>query len=261
MRRRFRRGQRIGKYRLADRLGVGGFAEVYRARDTVEGREVALKLPFHAAHGSSLDDLLKEVRLVVKLEHENVLPIQNADLIEGQLCIATPLGRESLASRLTRRISNRRAVDLYNQVLAASAYAHGRRVIHCDINPNNVILFDDDLVKLADFGLARIAAKTRGLTGSGSGTVGYLAPEQALGHPSFRSDVFSLGLLGYRLFAGELPRWPYKWPFPGAARARRKLTRDALQVLRRAIDLQDRRRQRDAVRLERAWLALRDPLR
>jgi len=249
----FRRGQRLGKYKLLERLGSGGFAQVYRARDRIEGRDVALKLPHTGSPFPSVEQLVREVRIVVGLEHPNILPILNADVVDGQLVIACPLGEETLRDRLRRRISNARAAAIYEQVLDAVAYAHGRRVIHCDINPNNIILAEDDHVWLSDFGLARVAARTTGLLGSGSGTVGYISPEQALGHPSFRSDVFSLGLVGYRLFAGELPRWPYRWPFPNAKRVKRKLTPEAITLLRRAVTVEERKRFRDARQMLRAW--------
>lgn len=257
---RFWRGQQLGKYKLIERLGVGGFAVVYRARDSVEGHDVALKLPTTPYGADSRETLLREVRVGLRLDHPNILPIRNADFVGDQLIIAYPLGKESLARRLKRRISNQRAVSIAEQLLAAMAYAHARRVIHCDINPSNVILFADDHVLLADFGLARVAAQSI-IFGSGSGTVGYIAPEQAMGHPSFRSDVFALGLVIYRLFAGELPRWPYRWPLPGADRVRRKLSPEALAWLRRALEVEDRRRYGNAGSMLRAYERLRAVLR
>lgn len=250
----------LGKYKLLEQLGSGGFAVVYRARDTVEGRDVALKLPNTRVDAETRDQLLREVRVAVRLDHPNILPIRNADVIGEQLLIAYPLGKESLYKRLQRRLSNERAVSIAEQILDAIAYAHSRRVIHCDINPSNVILVDADHVMLSDFGLARIAATTQ-ILGSGSGTVGYIAPEQAMGHPSFRSDVFSLGLLLFRIFAGALPRWPYKWPPPGLARMKRKLTPDAIAWLRRAIEVDDRRRYKNAMQMLRHYERLGDPLR
>jgi serine/threonine protein kinase len=96
---------------------------------------------------------------------------------------------------------------------SAIAYAHAHnRVIHCDVKPDNFILFPDNVLKLADFGIAKVAYQT--LRASGSGTVGYVAPEQAMGKPSFRSDVFSLGLILYRMFSGVLPEWPYAGRLP-----------------------------------------------
>lgn len=259
-RQKFRRGQRLGKYKLLKRLGAGGFAVVYKARDTVEARDVALKLPVMSYGGESRDLLLREVRLTIKLEHPNIVPILNADIVGEQLVIATPLGHESLHKRLQRRMSNARAVSIFEQVLEALAYAHSHRVMHCDVNPSNVILYDDDHVGLADFGLARVSAKSQ-LMGSGSGTVGYIAPEQAVGHPSFRSDVFALGLVGYRIFAGQLPRWPYKPPLPGWDRIRRKLTPEAQSFLRRAIEPEYRKRYRDATVMLRAYERIPELLR
>ena len=119
----------------------------------------------------------------------------------------------SLDDRLQKRISLSTAVDYSAQILAAVAYAHEHRIIHCDIKPDNFLIFADGRVRLADFGIARVAQKT--LRGWGEGTVGYIAPEQAMGKPSFRSDVFSTGLVLYRMFSGCLPEWPYRWPPPG----------------------------------------------
>ena len=95
------------------------------------------------------------------------------------------------------------AVKLADQMLEAVAWAHAHRIIHCDVKPDNFILFTDNRIRLADFGIAKVAMKT--IRASGSGTVGYVAPEQAVGKPSFRSDVFSLGLILYRMLSGKLP--------------------------------------------------------
>lgn len=255
-----RRGTRIGKYRLLEPLGSGGFAKVYRARDEIEGRDVALKIPHAHLLEDELEDLLREVRITVRLEHPNILPILNADLVDGCLIIAHPLAKETLASRLQRRLSGTKALAIVEQVLEATAYAHERRVIHCDINPDNVLLFEDGTAKLADFGIARIALKTR-VIGSGSGTVGYVAPEQALGRPSFRSDVFSLGLLIYRLFSGELPRWPYEWPPPGHGKLRRRLTPEMVQLVRKAITVDERKRYPNALRMLQAYERIGEVLR
>ena len=250
----------LGKYKLVEPLGSGGFAVVYRARDTVEGHDVALKLPNTRFDADNRDQLLREVRVAMRLDHPNILPIRNADFVGEQLLIAYPIGVESLYRRLQRRISNQRAVSIVEQLLDGLAYAHSRRVIHCDINPSNVILVDSDHVMLSDFGLARIAATTQ-ILGSGSGTVGYIAPEQAMGHPSFRSDVFSLGLLIYRIFGGALPRWPYRWPLAELPRLKRRLSPEAILWLRRAIEVEERKRYKNAGQMKRAYEKLGGPLR
>jgi serine/threonine-protein kinase len=248
-----KRGQRLGKYRIERRIGSGGFADVYAARDTVEGINVALKVP-HAKHarGRTLDDLLREVRLAARLEHPNILPVKNAEFVGERLVIAYRLGVETLGDRLQRRVSTRRALSWAEQLLEALAYAHANRVIHCDVKPDNLLFIGDDRVCLSDFGIARVAHRTL-RDGSGSGTIGYLAPEQALGKPSFRSDVFSAGLLIYRMLAGELPDWPFEWPLPGLRRLERRVSPGVIEVLRRALHVHARRRYANAGAMLEAW--------
>jgi serine/threonine-protein kinase len=246
--------QKLGKYRIRRRIGVGAFATVYEAYDTIEGIRVALKIP-HLEHldSDSLDLIHREVRLTARLDHENILPLRNAMMVDGLFVIATPLGERTLTDRLHYRLGSKTALSYAEQLLEALAYAHERRIIHCDIKPDNVILFPDGLVRLADFGIAKVALKTRTIMGSGEGTVGYIAPEQAMGKPSFRSDVFSMGLLIYRMFAGELPEWPFDWPLPGSDRLRRTASRDFIAFLRRSIEVRERKRFRDGLQMLEAF--------
>ena len=130
-------------------------------------------------------------------------------------------------------------------LLEALAYAHRRGVIHLDVKPENILLFKDGPARLADFGLSKIAAKAT-CSASGLGTVGYYAPEQAFGRPSRRSDVFSAGLVIWRLLAGALPSWPFAWPPPGLKRVEAKAGLGATRVLRRAMQLDASKRFDDA---------------
>jgi len=247
----------LGKYRIRRRIGAGAFATVYEAYDTIEGITIALKVPhFDQLDKDSLSAIHREVRLTARLEHENILPLRNAMMIDGHFVIATPLGDQTLTDRLRYRLGPKTALSYAEQLLDALAYAHDVRVIHCDIKPDNVILFPGDHVRLADFGIAKVALRTRTIMGSGQGTVGYIAPEQAMGKPSFRSDVFSMGLLIYRMFAGELPAWPFDWPLPGAERLRRTVSRDFVNFLRRSIEVHERKRFRDGVQMQRAFQAV-----
>jgi hypothetical protein len=141
------------------------------------------------------------------------------------------------------------------QILEAVAHAHQRSVIHCDLKPENFILFPDGRLRLTDFGISRLAARTA--LGSGSGTVGYVAPEQAMGRTSFQSDVFSLGLILVQLFAGALPEWPFEWPPKGIEKLRRDLHPDLIALLERAIDVRQRRRFADAEEMLAAFRRLR----
>src|SRR5690606_36135308 len=135
--------------------------------------------------------------------------------------IAVPLGKGSLADRMRKRMSMETFLDYARQMLSAVAHAHRHRIVHCDVKPENFLLFPDGRLRLADFGIAKIAQRT--LRGSGSGTIGYIAPEQAMVRPSFRSDVFSLGLILWQMLTGELPEYPFTWPLPGLQRLRRKV--------------------------------------
>jgi serine/threonine protein kinase len=248
--------QILGKYRIEKRLSSGPRAAVYRAYDTIHGIKVALKIAEPALMSDEfLDEFRREARLSVRMEHHNVLPITNASFIDGLFVIAMPLGQESLADRMTRRISSERALDYAEQALSAVAHAHSRNIIHCDVKPENFILFDENRLKLTDFGFSKVVVRSL-QKGSGSGTVGYLAPEQALGRPMYQSDVFSLGLVIYQLFSGRLPDWPYKWPPPGYPRIRAKLRPKMLAWLRKAMEFKPQDRFRNAVAMERAYRSI-----
>jgi len=248
--------QRLGKYRIDRRLADGGFASVYQALDTVEGVRVALKVPHpELVTQELLDDFRTEVRLTARLEHPHILPLKNADYIDGHLVVAFPLGEKSLDQRLHNRLSPRLALGLAEQILDAAAYAHGQGIIHCDIKPENLILFPENHLCLTDFGIAKVAQKT--ILASGSGTVGYVAPEQAMGKPSFHSDVFSLGLILYRMLSGRLPEWPFTWPPPGYDRQQRRVQPKLIDILRRANEVDPRRRFRDAEYLLGAFLRVK----
>ncbi len=249
-------GQRLGKYRIRRKVATGGFATVYEAYDTIAGLPVALKVPHPGlVSKDTLSAFRREVRLTAGLDHPNILPVKDAGFIEGAFVIVYPLGGKTLADRMARRLSARRILSYAEQMLSAVAFAHQRRILHGDLKPENFILFDGDLLRLADFGIARVAQRT--LQGSGSGTVGYLAPEQALGKPSLRSDVFSLGLILCRMFSGRLPEWPFTWPPEGIERMQRQLHPDLIAFLRRALELDHRKRFADAERMLAAFRRLK----
>jgi len=248
--------QRLGKYRIERRIAQGGFANVYQAWDSIEGVHVALKMPHQFnVTASMLDTFQREARVVAKLDHPNILPLKDASFIDGRFVIASRLGEKTLADRLKKRISFTTALEYIEQMTSAVAYAHRNRIIHCDIKPENLILHSDGRLQLTDFGIAKVAQRTiiRTMVASGSGTIGYMAPEQAMGRPSAKSDVFSLGLMSYRILAGVLPEWPYEWPQRGYANLRRKAHPELIAWLKRSLELRPSRRYQDANDMLRAF--------
>ncbi len=248
--------QKLGKYRIERKLGSGGFACVYQAMDTIQGIRVALKIPYaQYVTDTVLSDFRKEIRTTAGLDHPNILMIKDASIIDDRLVVVLPLGLETLQERMMRRFCLETSIQIAEQVLEATATAHSQNVIHCDIKPENVILFPGNHVRLADFGIAKVSQRT--IQGGGTGTVGYMAPEQAMGRPSFRSDVFSLGLIIWRLTSGCWPEWPFEWPFAGHQRLRGRLHPDFIQFMRRAIYLNPRHRYRDAQQMLSAFQRLK----
>ncbi len=239
--------QKIGKYRILGRIASGPLADVYRAQDTIQNIKVALKIPKTDPNVGE-KEILHEVRVATKLRHPNILSVLNASYLNDHFVIAMELGEESLADRIERRTSTASKLDLAGQGLAALAHAHEHRIIHCDIKPENFILFPGNQLKLADFGFAKRCLRT--LKASGSGTIDYIAPEQAMGRPKFQSDVFSMGLVLYRLFSGTLPEWPFEWPLAGHDKLRARVRPEVIEILRKAIQLDPAKRYRDAVQMQ-----------
>jgi eukaryotic-like serine/threonine-protein kinase len=242
--------QKIGKYRITGRIASGPLADVYRAFDTIHKTNVALKIPKSGSNVGN-DEFLHEVQVATRLQHPNILSVSNASFIDDRFVIAMELGVESLADRIIRRTSTALALDLADQALAALAHAHANKIIHCDIKPENYILFSGNRLKLADFGFAKISLRT--VKASGSGTIDYIAPEQAMGRPKFQSDVFSVGLVLYRLLSGKLPEWPFRWPMAGHDRLQARVNPEIASILRRAIQLDPADRFKNAMQMHAAF--------
>ncbi len=247
MTRSFRRGSRIGKYRLERRLGDGGSAVVWQARDTVEGRRVALKLVLASVVEEFGKEAVEaEARIAARLEHPRIARVRNADWIDSTFVIVTDLAKSSLDQASSVKRSPDRILSVVLDVAEGLAHAHEKGVLHRDVKPGNVLIDSGGRAALADFGTARLAQlRTRIVTEAG--TMGYMAPEQAYGRPCFASDVFSLGLTAYELWAGQLPGWPFEWPFDGAKRFELRCPDEVQPVIKRALSLNLDRRHHDGV--------------
>jgi serine/threonine-protein kinase len=250
--RRLRRGTRIGKYRLERPLGEGAFAAVWRARDTVENRDVGLKIvePAQVAEYGR-DAIAHEARIATRLSHPNIVAVRNADWIDGYFVLAADLAERNLADYGGAKRSGSVALRVVRDVAAGLAHAHAQGILHRDVKPENVLIFADRRAALADFGVSRFAPGAT-VTVTDAGTFGYVAPEQAYGRPRLSSDVFSLGLIAYELLAGVLPTWPFEWPPAGYRRFQTRVPPPLRPVLRKAAAFDPRHRYADAVELHRA---------
>jgi len=230
------RGQRLGKYRLEKWLGEGGSCEVWKAKDCVEGITVALKIPLLDVNGErDSQSLFREIRLVTKLKHRHIMPVKNADIIEGHVVLATELSFKTLDD-CSRPMSVRRIISVITQVLDGLAYAHRSHLVHCDVTPGNIFLFPGGRAALGDFGIS-LQLKGRMKTVDEFGTPGYVAPEQAYGHPTYRSDCFAIGLILYEYLTGILPRWPFRWPWRGHKRLRERTGTAMVKFMRKVLSV------------------------
>ncbi len=205
----------IGRYEVLERIGGGGFGEVFRARDPALKRLVAIKT-CRFSSPELCERFAREAEIAARLDHPNVTVVYDVGAIADPRLGTVPyLVQELLAGEdLSRVIAAERPMplarrlDVLIQVARGLAYAHQRGVVHRDVKPGNVRLLPDGRVKIMDFGIARLAAGESQLTQTGAlmGTVAYMAPEQIEGRASgARSDVFSFGVLAYELLTHRCP--------------------------------------------------------
>ncbi len=209
-------GSEIGHYKILSLLGRGGMGEVFLAQDTKLGRHVALKLlpPEFTRDTERVQRFRQEARAASALNHPNIITIFAIDEEDGTQFIATEfIDGATLRDRLSEdglRLSE--ALEIATQIAQALAEAHAAGIIHRDIKPENVMLRKDGIVKVLDFGLAKLNASFEGAqsvhteAGKVMGTPRYMSPEQIRGQSvDARSDIFSLGVVFYEMLAGRVP--------------------------------------------------------
>src|SRR5690349_22708957 len=200
-----------GRYRVLDRVGSGGMAEVYCAQDLQLGRKVALKILYRrfAEDREFVERFRREASSAAGLQHQHVVAVYDRGEYDGTYYIAMEyLEGRSLKSIIQQEapLDPDRAIDLTIQVLRAARFAHRRGIIHRDLKPHNVIVDGEDRAKVTDFGIARAGASDMTQTGSIMGTAQYLSPEQAQGHAvSAQSDIYSVGIILYEMLTGRVP--------------------------------------------------------
>jgi serine/threonine protein kinase len=203
-----------GRYQLEDRLGVGGMSTVYLAFDQRLERRVAIKLlAEHLADDATfVSRFRREALAAARLVHPNIVQVFDFGFDESHhqhFIVMEHVAGHSCAELLRDRghLDIDQAVDVISQACRGLDYAHRNGVIHRDVKPGNLLVSDSEVVKLADFGIAR-ATDQSSITQVGSvlGTAAYLAPEQARGEEAGpRADIYSLGVVSYQLLSGRLP--------------------------------------------------------
>ncbi len=222
-------GKKLGRYRIKKLLGRGGMGEVFLAEDTELERLVAVKIlpEDFSGDGHRVSRFLREAKAVSALNHPNILTIYETGIFQNSRFIVTEyIEGETLREKMTRGdFDLREILDIGGQIAAALSAAHSAGIVHRDIKPENVILRKDRLVKVLDFGLAKLAgnsspsnglnineeALTRqfDLTNPGMvlGTTNYMSPEQVRGRADIdaRSDIWSLGVVIFEMLTGRVP--------------------------------------------------------
>jgi hypothetical protein len=201
--------KRVGKYEIAEQIGVGGFGVVYKAWDPYIQRWVALKV-CSASEEEATQRFFREAQLAGALQHPNITLIYDFGIEEGTpFFVQEFLSGEDLDDILERtRPTLEASLGILQQVCTGLEFAHSRGIIHRDIKPANIRVLEDGTVKIMDFGIAKsLQAESRlTQTGVALGTAGYLAPEQLAGKPiDARTDLFSLGVMAYELITGLRP--------------------------------------------------------
>ena len=204
--------QRIGRYQILEEIAAGGQATVYRARDLTLGRIVALKIlhPHLARNAQFRERFLREARTAASLTHLNVVVVYEVDEEAGQLYMAMEFLPSSLHDKVRGdgALSVEEAIDITRHVARALQAAHALGIVHRDLKPQNIMLTEDGVPKVTDFGIARAAEfATMTATGAIMGTPQYMSPEQARGErvDDIRSDIYSLGIVLYEMLTGHTP--------------------------------------------------------
>jgi serine/threonine protein kinase len=205
--------KKIGKYELREKRGEGGFGILYRAFDTVIEREIALKL-LHSQLASEEKFSAwfhREAKAMAKLNHPNIVTIYNFEVIDENHFIVMEYVDGKNVDEIIKAngaFSVQDVALISRQLLSALGYAHRNGIIHRDIKPSNIMVTDSGLVKITDFGIAKILGSSKlTQTGTAAGSLPYMSPEQIRGKKDidFHTDLYSAGITLYQMLTGELP--------------------------------------------------------
>ena len=202
-----------GRYELEELVGHGGMSSVYKARDSLLERNVAVKI-LHEQYNADeefVERFKREARSAAQLQHPNIVTVIDRGEDDGrQYIVFEHIAGENLKEFLVRngQLDVREALEIALEMARALSFAHDRGLVHRDVKPQNVLLNGDGRAKVTDFGIARSIEVDTSVTRPGTvlGTSNYIAPEQASGEPvDAQTDIYSLGVVLYELLAGDVP--------------------------------------------------------
>lgn len=200
-----------GRYEIRELIGIGGMANVYRCYDTVDDREVAIKIlkDEYLNNEEFIRRFKNESKAIAVLSHPNIVKVYDVsfgDMI--QYIVMEYIDGITLKEYINqqRTLTWKETVHLITQILKALSHAHSKGVVHRDIKPQNMMLLSDGTIKVTDFGIARFSNSTRTMTEQAIGSVHYIAPEQAKGDiTDGKTDIYSVGVMMYEMLTGRLP--------------------------------------------------------
>ena len=201
-----------GRYELLELIGVGGMADIYKARDITEDRVVAVKIlkTEFAASEDFMRRFRNESKAIALLSHPNIVKIYDVGFTEKlQFIVMEYIDGINLSEYISKQgvLKWKDVVHFTMQILKALQHAHDRGIVHRDIKPQNVMLLADGTIKVMDFGIARFNRETdKTMSEKAIGSVHYISPEQARGDVTDeRSDIYSIGIMMYEMLTGKKP--------------------------------------------------------
>lgn len=204
------------RYKIYERIGIGGMASVYRAQDTHLGREVAIKIIHESLSGDDvfLQQFRNEAHAAANLNHPNIVAVYDIGEWEGRYFMVMEYVEGKTLKEIIRTYQNKeehmpveRMLGIAIQICKGMGYAHRSGLVHCDMKPQNILVTTDDRAKITDFGISRaVSEATRTSSDVVWGTPQYFSPEQAAGDPpSPASDVYSIGIIMFEMLGNTLP--------------------------------------------------------
>lgn len=202
-----------GRYELLEKKGDGGMAVVYKAKDRLLNRFVAIKIlrPEYIRDPKFIDSFRRESQSAAGLSHPNIVSVYDVGR-EGNIyyIVMELLDGENLSDLISRKapLDEKQVIDIARKIASALSFAHKKKIIHRDVKPHNILITDDGTVKIADFGIARAVNSSTIVNNTSTvmGSVHYLSPEQAKGgYVDARSDIYSLGIVMYDMLTGNVP--------------------------------------------------------